>query len=79
MPATVDSMTGVSPGNTQTLKRRSFVLRALAGLSGGWLAGHLFSGMTFSTGIAKKNKPVQVIINPLAVPRQNKNKLSHGE
>jgi hypothetical protein len=62
----------------RTIKRRSFIMRLFGGITGGWIAGNLFSGIVRSTAVAKNNEPVQVIINPLAVPRTNKDVTSHG-
>jgi len=61
-----------------TFKRRSFLKRLFGGIAGGWIAGNLFSDMVHFTTGSKNKKVVQVTINPLAVPRTNKDITSHG-
>jgi hypothetical protein len=61
-----------------TFKRRSFIMRLFGGITGGWIAGNLFSGIIRSTTPTKSKKAIQVRINPLAVPRSNKDATSHG-
>ena len=60
-----------------TFKRRSFLKRLFGGIAGGWIAGNLFSDMVHFTTGSKNKKVVQVTINPLAVPRTNKDITSH--
>ena len=60
-----------------TYKRRSFMMRLFGGIGGGWVAGNLFSGIVRSTTLTKNKKAIQVRINPLAVPRTNKDATSH--
>jgi len=64
--------------NKQTLRRRSFFMRLIGGIVGGWITGNLFSGIVRSTALTQNKKAIQVKINPLAVPRTNKNNTSHG-
>jgi hypothetical protein len=59
-------------------KRRSFFKRLLGGIAGGWITGNLFSGIARSTAFFKNSEKVQVTIDPLAVPRINKDAASHG-
>ena len=59
-------------------KRRSFIIRVFGGIAGGWVAGNLFPGIERSTALIKSNKAIQVKINPLAIPRSNKEEKSHG-
>jgi hypothetical protein len=61
-----------------TFKRRSFMARFMGALAGGWTAGNLLSGIARSTTRATSNRSVQIKINPLAVPRTNKDSTSHG-
>ena len=61
-----------------TYKRRSFIMRIFGGIAGGWIAGNLFPGIERSTALTKSKKAIQVRINPLAVPRSNKDAKSHG-
>jgi hypothetical protein len=60
-------------------KRRTFFLRVIGGIAGGWMIGNLFSGIGRSTAEVKNNNAVQVSINPLAVPRSMKEAASHGK
>jgi hypothetical protein len=55
-----------------TIKRRSFFGRLFTGIAGGWIAGNLFTHVVRSTAIPKSKEEVQVTINPLAVPRSEK-------
>jgi len=59
-------------------KRRSFFKRLLGGIAGGWITGNLFSGIVRSTSFLKNSEEVRVAIDPLAVPRMNKDATSHG-
>ncbi|MGD1043739.1 MAG: hypothetical protein ABR936_00275 [Bacteroidota bacterium] len=61
-----------------TFKRRSFFLRVFGGIAGGWIARNLFSGFIRTTTNTGSKEIVQVTINPLAVPRMNKDATSHG-
>jgi hypothetical protein len=65
--------------NTITFKRRSFFLRLVSGIAGGGIAENLFSRFVHTTRSTKSNETVQVIMNPLAIPRATKNGTSHGE
>jgi hypothetical protein len=60
-------------------KRRSFFIRVLGGIAGGWLIGNLFSGFRRSIADMKNHDAVQVSINPLAIPRATKETVSHGK
>jgi hypothetical protein len=60
------------------LKRRSFFIRLLGGIAGGWIAGNVFSGMIRSTAVTKSNEEVKVRINPLAVSRAKKDTNTYG-
>ena len=66
-----------TPENKYSLKRRSFFIRLLGGITGGWIAGNLFSGILRSTTVYKSNKKVKVRINPLAVSRAKKEPETH--
>ena len=59
------------------LKRRSFFLRVLGGLAGGWMSGNLLSDGGRSARDMKNTDAVQVSINPLAVPRTAKDTALH--
>jgi hypothetical protein len=61
-----------------TFKRRSFFVRLFSGIAGAWIAGNLFSGMVRTATNTGNKEVVQVTINPLAVPRTNKDAISHG-
>ena len=68
-------------GTTQdriTLKRRSFFIRLFGGIAGGWIAGNLFSGIVHTAKVIGSKKTIQVRINPLAVPRTDKDATAHG-
>jgi len=67
-----------TPQDKYSLKRRSFFIRLLGGIAGGWIAGNLFSGILRSTAVYKSNKKVKVRINPLAVSRVKKEPKTHG-
>jgi hypothetical protein len=58
--------------------RRSFFVRLFNGIAGAWIAGNLFSGMVRTATNTGNKEVVQVTINPLAVPRTNKDTISHG-
>ncbi len=64
--------------NHHTFKRRSFFKRLAGALAGGWIAGNLFPGIMRSTTNPGKNEPMQITINPLAVPRTKQDGTSHG-
>jgi hypothetical protein len=64
---------------TSTFKRRSFFWRLLGGVTGGWIAGNLFSGFAHITRRIKNDDIVQVHINPLAIPRATRKGAPHGE
>jgi hypothetical protein len=64
--------------DTITFKRRSFFRRLFGVSVGGWIAGNLFSDIVHFTTGSKNKKAVQVTINPLAVPRTNKDITSYG-
>jgi hypothetical protein len=66
------------PQGTIVMKRRSFFTRLLGGITGGWMAGNLFSGILRATAGAKNIEEVKVRINPLAVSRAKKDPKSHG-
>jgi hypothetical protein len=59
-------------------KRRSFIMRLFGSIAGGWIVGNLLSGIVHSTTLTKSKISVQAKINPLAVPRTNKDAISHG-
>jgi hypothetical protein len=61
-----------------TLKRRSFFIRLFGGIAGGWIAGSLFSGIVRATKIIGSREAIQVRINPLAVPRTDKDDTAYG-
>jgi hypothetical protein len=67
-----------TPHDKFVLKRRSFFIRLLGGIAGGWMAGNLFSGILRSTAVHKSNEKVKVRINPLAVSRTKKDSETHG-
>ena len=58
--------------------RRSFFVRLFSGIAGGWIVGNLFSSLVRNTTVIGSTQVVQVKINPLAVPRTNKDTISHG-
>ena len=62
----------------RTLPRRSFFSRLFVGIAGGWLTGNIFSEVMHPKKIAQGNKQIRARINPLAVPRMNKDEISHG-
>jgi hypothetical protein len=68
----------MKPTQENVFKRRSFFIRILGGIAGGWIAGNLFSGILHSTAVQKTNEDVQVRINPLAVSRAKKDTNTHG-
>jgi hypothetical protein len=53
------------------------MMRLFGGIGGGWIAGNLFTGIVRSITLIKSKKAIQVRINPLAVPRTNKDATSH--
>jgi hypothetical protein len=58
--------------------RRSFFVRLFSGITGGWIAGNLLSRIVRPTTFTGSKEVVQAKINPLAVPRMNKDSISHG-
>jgi len=58
-------------------KRRSFMMRLFGGIGGGWIVGNLFTGIVRSMTLTKSKNAIKVRINPLAVPRTNKDATSH--
>jgi hypothetical protein len=60
------------------LKRRSFIIRLLGGIAGGWIAGNVFTGKRRSTAVHRSNEEIKVSIHPLAVSRTKKNTETHG-
>jgi hypothetical protein len=60
------------------LKRRSFIIRLLGGIAGGWMAGNVFTGKRRSTAVHRSKEEVKVRINPLAVSRTKKGTKIHG-
>jgi hypothetical protein len=60
------------------LKRRSFFIRLLGGIAGGWIAGNVFTVKRRSTAVHRSNDEVKVRINPLAVSRTKKDSETHG-
>jgi hypothetical protein len=65
--------------NKNIYKRRSFFIRLISGIAGGFAGGNLFSKMIHTTGLTKNNKELQVRINPLAVQRRSKEVTPHGK
>ena len=67
-----------TPQSNFVFKRRSFFIRLLGGIAGGWMAGNLFSGILRATAGDKNMEEVKVRINPLAVSRVKKEPKTHG-
>jgi hypothetical protein len=78
MHAIVNRLSMETTHDRITLKRRSFFIRLFGGIAGGWIAGNLFSGIVHTTKVIGSKKAIQVRINPLAVPRMNKDGPAHG-
>lgn len=64
--------------NTYPHGRRSFFVQLFSGLAGGWMAGNLLSRFVRPKTVPGNKNVVQVMINPFAVPRTNKDTRSHG-